>query len=370
MTRFNLPEIEFVSSDVEEYEQLGVARFEQLMPGVQLNEADPRYKILQATAFIASLLANNIDYTGKQSRLAYADDNYLDHIGNDKGVPRLEATPALTTLRFEVVNPEAFVIMEGTTVAYSGISFETVGDISVAPGLTHIDIIARCTENGTIGNGIAPGLINDLQTPIPWVQSVRNLTVSNGGTDVEEDEAYAERIHLSPEGYSTAGPELAYIYHAKTAHQGIIDVKAVSPAPSVVKIVPLMQGGELPSDEVLEAVLAKCSPRDIRPLTDFVTAAAPVPVYYDLTLVYYLPESYRTAESFHQSEILAAVAEYKLWQRSKLGRGVDPGELYARVQEKGARRVLVEPNEYVPIADDQVAHERNISVTFGGFIDD
>lgn len=370
MTRFNLPEIEFVSSDVEEYERLGVTKFEQLMPGLKLNEADPRFKMLQAAAYVASLLANNIDYTGKQSRLAYADDNFLDHLGNDKGVPRLDAAPALTTLRFDLVNPEPFVIFEGTAAAYSGITFETIGDITVTTGLSYIDIIARCTEAGTIGNEIAPGLINDLQTPIPWVQGVQNVTTSNGGTDVEEDEAYAERIHLSPEGFSTAGPELAYIYHAKTAHQGIIDVKAISPAPSVVKIVPLMQGGELPSDEVLEAVLAKCSPRDIRPLTDFVTTAAPVPVYYDLTLVYYLPESYRTAESFHQSEILAAIAEYKLWQRSKLGRGVDPGELYARVQEKGGRRVLVEPNEYIGIADDQVARERNINVTFGGFIDD
>lgn len=370
MTRFNLPEIEFVSSDVEEYEQLGVAKFEQLMPGVKLNEGDPRYKILQAAAFVASLLANNIDYTGKQSRLAYADDNYLDHLGNDKGVPRLEATPALTTLRFDVVNPEAFVIFEGTAVAYSGISFETVGDITVAAGLTHIDIIARCTEDGVIGNSISPGLINDLQSPIAWVQSVRNITMSNGGTDVETDEAYAERIHLSPEGFSTAGPELAYIFHAKTAHQGIIDVKAVSSAPGVVKIVPLMQGGELPSAEVLEAVRKKCSPRDVRPLTDFVTTAAPVPVHYDLSLVYYLPESFRTAESFHQSEILTAIADYKQWQRSKLGRGVDPGELYARVQDKGGRRVLVEPNDYIGIADDQVAHDRNISVTFGGFIDD
>ncbi|TCI25579.1 baseplate J/gp47 family protein [Exiguobacterium sp. SH5S4] len=370
MTRFNLPEIEFVSSDVEEYEQLGVAKFEQLLPGVQLNEADPRYKMLQAAAYVAALLANNIDYTGKQSRLAYADDNYLDHLGNDKGVPRLEARPALVTLRFEVVNPEPFVIFEGTTVAYSGIAFETIGDITVSVGVPHIDIIAKSTEPGLGGNGIAPGLINDLQTPIPWVQSVQNITASNGGIDVEEDEAYAERIHLSPEGYSTAGPELAYIYHAKTAHQGIIDVKAISPAPSVVKIVPLMEGGELPSAEVLEAVREKCSPRDIRPLTDFVTTAAPLPVYYDLTLVYYLPESYRTAESFHQSEIQAAIFEYKSWQRSKLGRGVDPGELYARVQERGGRRVLVEPNEYVPIADDQVARERNISVTFGGFIDD
>lgn len=221
MARFNLPEIEFVSSDVEEYEQLAVSVFESKMPGVKLNEADPRYKLLQAAAYVASLLANNIDYTGKQGRLAYAEDNYLDHLGNDKGVPRLEMQSARTTLRFTLSNPELFVIFAGTTVGYSGLSFETLEDVTVPYGFTEVDIIAQCTEAGVIGNGIGPGLISDLQTPIPWVQSVTNITESSGGIEVESDEQYASRIHLSPEGYSTAGPEEAYVFHAKTAHQGI-----------------------------------------------------------------------------------------------------------------------------------------------------
>ncbi|KAB2864654.1 MAG: baseplate J/gp47 family protein [Exiguobacterium chiriqhucha] len=370
MTRFNLPEIEFVSSDIEEYEQLAVSIFESKMPGVKLNEADPRFKLLQAAAFVASLLANNIDYTGKQSRLAYAEDNYLDHLGNDKGVPRLEMQPAKTTLRFMVSNPELFIIFAGTTVGYSGLSFETLEDVTVPYGITQVDIVAQCTEAGIVGNGIAPGLISNLQSPIPWVQSVTNITESTGGIEVESDEQYAARIHLSPEGYSTAGPEEAYVFHAKTAHQGIIDVKALSPAPSVVKIVVLMRNGELPSVEVLEAVNAKCSPRNVRPLTDFVVVEAPEVVHYDVNITYFLPESYRAAQSYQQSEIQSAVAEYMLWQRSKLGRGIDPGELYARIQSKGGRRILVEPNDYVPINDDQVAKERNVVIQFGGFVDD
>ena len=370
MTRFNLPEIEFVSSDVEEYEQLGVSIFEAKMPGVELTEADPRYKLIQAAAFIASLLANNIDYTGKQSRLAYAEDNYLDHIGNDKGVPRLEAQAARTTLRFQVSNPELFVIWSGTTVASGGLSFETMEDVSVPYGVEYVDIEAKCTIEGITGNGIVPGLINDLQTPVPWVQTVANITESSGGIEVEDDDQYANRIHLSPEGYSTAGPEEAYIFHAKTAHQGIIDVRALSPSPSVVKIVVLMEGGELPSPEILSAVDAKCSPRHIRPLTDFVMIDAPDEVFYDLSITYYLPESYRPAETYHKTEIQAAIADYKLWQRSKLGRGIDPGELYARIQAKGGRRIIVEPNDYVPIADEQVAKDRDVIVTFGGFVDD
>lgn len=370
MTRFNLPEIEFVSSDVEEYEKLAVSVFESKMPGQKLSEADPRYKLLQAAAYIASLLANNIDYTGKQSRLAYAEDNYLDHLGNDKGVPRLEMQPARTTLRFQVSNPELFIIFAGTTVGYSGLSFETLEDATVPYGFTEIDIIAQCTEAGIIGNGIAPGMISDLQTPIPWVQAVTNITESTGGIEIESDEQYASRIHLSPESYSTAGPEEAYVFHAKTAHQGILDVKVMSPAPSVVKIVVLMQNGELPSLEVLEAVHAKCSPRNVRPLTDFIVVEAPEIVYYDVSITYFLPESYRAAQSYQQSEIQSAVADYMLWQRSKLGRGIDPGELYARIQSRGGRRILVEPNDYVSINDNQVAKERDVVLQFGGFVDD
>ncbi len=40
----------------------------------------------------------------------------------------------------------------------------------------------------------------------------------------EADENYIQRILLSPESFSTAGPELAYIYFAKSAHPDIVDV--------------------------------------------------------------------------------------------------------------------------------------------------
>lgn len=45
----------------------------------------------------------------------------------------------------------------------------------------------------------------------------------------EQDASYIKRILLSPEGFSVAGPELAYIYFAKSAHPDIVDVSVDAP---------------------------------------------------------------------------------------------------------------------------------------------
>lgn len=367
--RFNLPEIEYISSDVEELENLGVSTFEGLI-GTTLNEADPRRKLLQSVAFVASMLANNIDFTGKQTRLTYAQDDYLDHIGVEREVPRLEAQPAEATFRFEVTNTVPFTIFQGFLIGAGETRFEIKSDTLVPANIGQIDIVGRCVESGVSGNGYLPGQINQLIEPVPHVAAVTNVTESFGGTDREEDDPYAERIWLSPEGYSTAGPELAYVYHAKSAHQGIIDVATVTPSPGRVVLYVLMEQGALPSPEVLQKVSETCNDKSIRPLTDFVTVAAAERVPYDLTVSYYLPESTRSLQSYYQQQVTDAIQDYHLWQRSKMGRGVDPGELYSRIQQAGAKRVIVEPNQFISLGKHQVAFEDTINVTFGGFVSD
>lgn len=56
---------------------------------------------------------------------------------------------------------------------------------------------------------------------MPYVSRVRNVTTSNSGADTESDDNYAERIKLSPEKLSTAGPEDSYKYWTRTANQNI-----------------------------------------------------------------------------------------------------------------------------------------------------
>lgn len=370
MARFNLPDIDFVEITPQEIEEIAVQKFESLHPGATLSEADPRRKMIQAFVYAASIIANNIDYTGKQNRLAFAEDEYLDHIGEERNIPRLEPKPAETTLRFDVTNVVDYVIPANTEVTNGVVTFVSKTDVLAKAADEYVTVEAVCTTEGTEGNGILAGELSTMSNPISWVTKVSNLTVTSGGYDWEENDAYAERIYLSPEGYSTAGPELAYIYHAKSAHQGIVDVQVLSPSAATVAIYPLMSGGELASDDVKAKIIEACNRRDVRPLTDFVIVEDPEVVYYDLTITYYLPEYARSRQSDFDTAIGSAISGYKTWQRSKLGRGIDPGELYSALLKADAKRVTVEPNVFVPLEKNQVARDRDITIEFGGFIDD
>ena len=94
---------------------------------------------------------------------------------------------------------------------------------------------------------------------IPYIESAENITVSSGGDDGEPysedgDEKYRERIRLSPATQSTAGPESAYRYFVLSADPSIIDVAIECPEdqPNVVNLYPLMAGGEIPDEAVLQ----------------------------------------------------------------------------------------------------------------------
>ena len=164
---------------------------------------------------------------------------------------------------------------------------------------------------------------------------------------------------------STGGPELAYEYLAKSSNQNIIDARAFSPAPVQVEITALMKNGDLPDETVKSQILKKCSDKTVRPMTDQVRVVDPIVSTHVLTVSYYLPEAIMTQQDLYQSAVEYAVDEYKVWQKSKLGRGIDPSELYARMFESGARRISVEPNDYVEIAPNGVAHVE-VDITYGG----
>lgn len=194
---------------------------------------------------------------------------------------------------------------------------------------------------GVIGNAYAPGTLSILVDPIPYVASVSNNTVSVGGLDKEKDDPFRERIRQAPESFSTAGPTGAYEYWAKTASSTIVDVKPFSPSPGVVHICVLLAGGEIPGEELLDQVLAICSNKKVRPLTDNVVAVAPEQVEYRINVSYWIDKANESIAASIRSKVEAAVNEFILWQKSRLGRAIDPSELTCRMKAAGAKRVAV-----------------------------
>jgi phage-related baseplate assembly protein len=371
MPRFNLPDIQFISVDAEEIETNIVTKFEELRR-VTLTDADPRRLLIKVFVYGLVLHANAVDYSLKQKLLSYATDDFLDHLGENELTPRLGPKAATTTVRFELNIPfgETPVIPAGIRVTANGnVMFATQEDVNVTYDMSYVDIKTVCTETGTIGNGFLPNQINQLvdRDQIPFVTKVYNIDKSDGGADWEDDDSYAERIRLSPERYSTAGPEEAYIYHAKSANQLIVDVSVREAGEGTVEITPLLQDGEIPDETILSQVLEACSDRKVRPLTDHVVVSAPQQIEYDIDVTYYISSEKASMAATLQADIEQAVQDYILWQKQKLGRGIDPSELIMRMKQAGAARVdLVSPVSYQSIEKNQVAKERNVSIVYGG----
>ncbi|NML31783.1 baseplate J/gp47 family protein [Paraburkholderia antibiotica] len=86
---------------------------------------------------------------------------------------------------------------------------------------------------------------------------------------MEEDDDLRYRTQLAPQGFSVAGPELAYLSHARGAHGDVLDASSISPEPGDVVVTVLSRKGDgTPDQSVLDAVSEALNDEDVRPITD------------------------------------------------------------------------------------------------------
>lgn len=363
-----MPDITFAEKDPLLIEQEIINTYEETAEQ-SLSDADPRKKMLQAEVPIITGQRAKIDSSAKMNLLAYAKGAYLDHIGILVGATRIPATAAKTTERITLsaVRSVNTVIAAGKRItAGDNVFFATTSEAIIMAGSISTDVEVKCLTSGITGNGYAPGTLTTLVDPIPYIASVSNITTSEGGIDVESDDAFQDRIQQAPESFSTAGPEGAYIYWAKTASSTIIDVEVYSPSPGVVHICPLITGGNIPGQEILDSILEVCSGKKRRPLTDNTYAVMPEQVEYSIDASFWISKENESVAAGIRVKIETAVSEYVVWQKSKLGRGIDPSELNKVMKNAGAKRVQINTPIYQALNKNQVAKEVDITVNYGG----
>lgn len=364
----SLPEIVFVDADASKVESYILSEYENIT-GRSLAKGDPvRLFLLTITAVIV-LLLNKINETGKQNLLRYATGNNLDHLGALVSVERIAATAAVTTMQviLSVELGNSTIIPAGTRfTAGDNVFFALDAPMIIKAGQTSGTGSATCLETGPKGNGYIAGQLKTLVDPVPYVASVANITTSEGGADVQDDDSYREDIHGAPERFSTAGSDGAYVYHAKRASAKIADVTVWSPSAGTVEVRPLLTGGEIPGEELLNQVKVTLDDKRVRPLTDKVTVLAPEVVNYRIDVSYYIDRDNETKAGAIQSAVNKAVTDYVQWQKSKLGRDVNPSELIARIMAAGAKRVAVTAPVYAKLTQTQVGVCTSTKVELGG----
>lgn len=218
---------------------------------------------------------------------------------------------------------------------------------------------------------------------------------------MESDPDYRRRITLAPEGYSVAGPEGAYIFHALSAAPGVLDASATSPDPDDIKaivyavlaahgasadLVANMRSaldaakwpGDVtvtvlsrdadgtPSQALLDAVAAAVSADNTRPMTDHVTIQGATIIPYKVTAKIY---TYAGPDS---SVVIAAsrkrLDDYRE-ESHRLGRDVTLSGIYAALHSDGVQRVeLLEPLGNIVVDRDQAAFcpDSDVTILPGG----
>jgi phage-related baseplate assembly protein len=372
--RWGLAPVNFLETDAETIRSQIITGFEQAS-GDTLAAGDPRRLFLLSIADVIIQQRTAINLAAQQNLLSYAQGNYLDALGQLLAVERMAESKAVTTLEFTLSQAlgSVYTIPAGTQVTNGVVTFETDEDLLIPIGETTGEVSASCTVAGPVGNDYLAGQISTIVTPMTFVSGAQNTTITTGGADAESDPGFADRIRLAPNSFSVAGPEKAYVYHAKSVSPAIIDVKVNSPTPGEVDVYVLLTDGTLPTEDTLEQIEEHLSDENIRPLTDYVVVKAPTASNYEIELHYWINQEDSSKAAQIQADVEAAVEQYRLWQQTKIGRDITPGKLLQLVFAAGASRVdnsKLKPATWKKLEAMQVAQCTKVNVVYEGYKDE
>lgn len=372
--RWGLAPVNFLETDAETTRSQIITGFEQAS-GDTLAAGDPRRLFLLSIADVIIQQRTAINLAAQQNLLSYAQGGYLDALGQLLAVERMAESKAVTTIEFTLSQAlgSVYTIPAGTQVTNGVVTFETDEDLLIPIGETTGEVSASCTVAGPVGNDYLAGQISTIVTPMTFVSGAQNTTITTGGADAESDPDFADRIRLAPNSFSVAGPEKAYVYHAKSVSPAIINVKVNSPTPGEVDVYVLLTDGTLPTEDTLEQIEEHLSDENIRPLTDHVVVKAPTSSNYEIELHYWISQEDSSKAAQIQADVEAAVEQYRLWQQTKIGRDITPGKLLQLVFAAGASRVddsKLKPATWKKLEAMQVAQCTKVSVVYEGYKDE
>ncbi|XXQ68986.1 baseplate assembly protein [Neisseriaceae bacterium B1] len=329
--------------------------------GKTLQPAHIERLLINSFAYRETLTRNEVNEAYRQQHVRFATGLMLDLCGDDVNTPRLEASAARCTIRFQAADFVGTVdIPIGTLVAVGDLTFATLeqGQLSVARA--SMDLQAACTETGVRGNGWSIGQINTIQTALSGANTIsaHNISIPTDGAETESDDAYRERVLLAPESFSVAGSVGAYQYWARAVSPAICDVHVANALDNkgeaiggTVAITVLTKTG-LPERELLTQVHNEVSGEKKRPLCDTVTVNAPEVVDYALNAELVLYTGANALEVKAAAE--KAWASYETLRREKLGGDIVPLDVMNVLKVAGVYNVnliaptlrVIQPNQW------------------------
>lgn len=200
------------------------------------------------------------------------------------------------------------------------------------------------------------------------IQAADDTTIPPTEAVYEDDDSLRRRVQLAFEGFSTAGPEGAYIFHTLGASSDVLDASANSPTPGVVQVAVLSRTGDGTAPAgTLAAVTDTLSGEDVRPLTDNVTVKSATIKTYAIAATLTLfsgPDASVVMQTAND-----AISAYAA-KNHRLGRDVTLSGIYAALHQEGVQNVaLTAPVASIVNGWDEAAYCTGIALTNGGIGD-
>jgi phage-related baseplate assembly protein len=202
--------------------------------------------------------------------------------------------------------------------------------------------------------------------------NVQRLLLDAGNPDAippvpptyESDEALRRRVQLAFEGFSTAGPEGAYLFHSLSADADVLDAAATSPTPGAVSVAVLSRVDDgVASAELLDAVEAALGD-DVRPMTDNVTVQAAVILPYTVVATI---KTYSGPDAAVVMAASQAAIEAYTESSMRLGRDITLSAIYHALHQDGVQNVtLTQPTADIVADWNEAARCTAITLTNGG----
>ncbi|MCJ0225443.1 baseplate J/gp47 family protein [Clostridioides difficile] len=233
---------------------------------------------------------------------------YLEWLGECKGVFKNQPTKSVGMVTFN--GAQGTIITKGTIVTTiatdekQSIEFELLETKTIGENET-IDIKAECRVVGIIGN-VSKGSVAVLLGSISGVKSVTNKEDFKGGTDIEDEEHFRERVLVAEQEDKLSGASSDYIRWAKEVDGvGYAYVVPEWAGPGTVKVLILDKNRKAATQELIDKVQEYIYPLNVEgnrdgkaPIGAIVTIATPQ------TLLINVKASFVFANGFSQETVL------------------------------------------------------------------
>lgn len=294
---YELPIPEFLQEDEETIHR---RMLEKAPPGISAKEGDFFWDATRPTAIEkAELVQLKLQHFLRLCFPQTSYGRYLDFLGEMKGVFRHPATPATGTVIFTgqpgTVIPAGFVVLTEATGSFLAIEFKTKERTQIGEDGT-VTVAVECLESGTIGN-VAANTITLLSEPINGIASVTNPEPFTGGTEMEDNDSFRERV-LAAYDEPLSGAKKDYERWAKEVPGvGAVYVVPLWNGPGTVKILVIDANGQPANQELIDAVQAHIAPDGnlgggLAPIGADVTVDTPEVFVIDIAFSLFLKDGY------------------------------------------------------------------------------